>query len=138
MIGQLPVPKNKGKGMRLERMQPFVERPCMMRLKTAVKETNGSPVALQTVILFPCNIFVVFQHRKESNIFNCLLDMSKYVIYLQHLGSFHRIPYTLAKVNVAICFLIGHTVGRCLFWFRQRMRNQIRKGCLIERATDSL
>ena len=55
--------------MRLERMQPFVERPCMMRLKTAVKETNGSPVALQTVILFPCNIFVVFQQRKESDIF---------------------------------------------------------------------
>ena len=60
MIGQSPVPKNKGKGMRFERMQPFVERPCMMRLKTAVKETNGSPVALQTVILFPYNIFVVF------------------------------------------------------------------------------
>ena len=46
MIGQSPVPKNKGKGMRFERMQPFVERPCMMRLKTAVKETNGRPVAL--------------------------------------------------------------------------------------------
>jgi len=71
-------------------------------------------------------------------IYLSLLDMSKYVIYLQHLGSFHRIPYTLAEVNVAICFLIGHTVRRCLFWFRQRMKNQIRKGCLIKRATYSL
>ena len=60
MIGQSPVPTNKGKGMWFETMQPFVERPFMMRLNTAVKKTNGSPVALQTVILFPCNIFVVF------------------------------------------------------------------------------
>ena len=43
MIGQSPVPTNKGKGMRFERKQPFVGREALRNvtsLKTAAKETN--------------------------------------------------------------------------------------------------